>query len=169
MREKYEKYWKYEKQWTYQKYWKFQKYWKDEVLRNRPDQVAAYLKRHGLEKLPSPTYITPDTAIYYRQEKGEWVSLEYPGQTHGLATAVEKNWLMARPKQLETLEADTTVATSESNREVGLEQLANNLKSRNTRELNKDNPFVCEVKNCKRRFKSEVGVKLHFNAKHREE
>ena len=145
-----------------------QKYWKDEVLRNRPDQVAAYLKRHGLEKLPSPTYITPDTAIYYRQEKGEWVSLEYPGQTHGLVTAVEKDWLMA-PPVVETLEADTTVATGKSDLEVGLEQLADNLKKRDTREKNKINTFKYTVKGCRRRFKSDGGVKLHIRAKHQED
>ena len=145
-----------------------QKYWKDEVIRNRPAQVTAYLKRHGLDSLPSPTYITPDTAIYYRQEKGEWVSLEYPGQTHGLATAVEKNWLMARPKQLETLEADSTVATGKSDLEVGLEQLSDNLKKRDTRQQSKiEKPFKCSK--CTRRFKSEAGVKVHINARHREE
>jgi hypothetical protein len=146
-----------------------QNYWRKEVISRHPEMVQTYLERNNLKELPLPEYVTPDQGIFYREINGEWETLKYPAQTHGLVTAVEKNWLMARPKQLETLEADTTVATSESNLEVGLEQLANNLKSRNTRELNKDNPFVCEVKNCKRRFKSEVGVKLHFNAKHREE
>jgi hypothetical protein len=145
-----------------------QEYWKDEVIRNHPDRVSAYLKKHGLEKLPSPTYITPDTAIFYRQERGKWTSLEYPGQTHGLATAVENNWLMA-PPVVETLEADTTVATGKSDLEVGLEQLADNLKKRDTREKNKINTFKCTVKGCTRRFKSDGGVKLHIRAKHQED
>ena len=145
-----------------------QEYWKDEVIRNHPDRVSAYLKKHGLEKLPSPTYITPDTAIFYRQERGKWTSLKYPGQTHGLATAVENNWLMA-PPVVETLEADSTVATGKSDIEVGLEQLADNLKKRDTREKNKINTFKCTVKGCRRRFKSDGGVKLHIRAKHQED
>ena len=126
-----------------------------------------YLKKHGKETLPLPEYITPDTAIYYRQEKGEWISLEYPGQTHGLATAVENNWLMA-PPEVETLEADSTVATGKSDLEVGLEQLSDNLKKRDTRQQSKiDKPFKCSK--CTRRFKSEAGVKVHINARHRED
>jgi len=145
-----------------------QNYWRGEVIRNYPERVSAYLKKNGLDTLPLPEYITPDTAIYYRQEKGEWVSLEYPGVTHGLATAVERNWLMA-PPEVETLEADSTDASGKSDMEVGLEQLEDALKKRDTRETTKSNAFKCTVKGCRRRFKSEGGVKLHFRAKHRED
>ena len=144
-----------------------QKYWKDEVIRNRPAQVTAYLKRHGLDSLPSPTYITPDTAIYYRQEKGEWVSLEYPGQTHGLATAVEKNWLMARPV-LETLEADSTEISSKSNLNVATDMLVEQLKKRDTRETNKSKSLKCTVKGCRKRFATESNMKIHITRKHKE-
>ena len=146
-----------------------QKYWKDEVTRNYPEEVNAYLKKHGKETLPLPEYIPPDTAIFYREVNGVWETLEYPGTTHGLATAVEKNWLMARPQELETLEADSTVATGKSNLEEGLAQLDDRLKKRDTRENNKINPFKCTVKGCRRRFKSDGGVKLHIRAKHQED
>ncbi len=71
------------------------------------------------------------------------------------------------PPVVETLEADTTVATGKSDLEVGLEQLADNLKKRDTRELNKEKTFKCNK--CTRKFKSDAGVKVHINAKHREE
>ena len=145
-----------------------QNYWRKEVLRTRPKEVAAYLEKHGLDSLPLPEYCTPDQAIFYRERKGVWESFKYPGVTHGLVTAVEKNWLMA-PPEVETLEADSTGASGKSNLEVGLEQLDDALKKRNTRETTKANPFKCTVKGCRRRFKSEAGVKLHFRAKHQED
>ena len=145
-----------------------QNYWRKEVLRTRPKEVAMYLERHGLDSLPLPEYCTPDQAIFYRERHGVWESFKYPGVTHGLVTAVEKDWLMA-PPVVETLEADTTVATGKSDLEVGLEQLADNLKKRDTREKNKINTFKCTVKGCTRRFKSDGGVKLHIRAKHQED
>ena len=48
-----------------------QNYWRDEVIRQNPDTVEAYLARHNLEELPLPEYITPDTAIYYRKNKSD--------------------------------------------------------------------------------------------------
>jgi len=145
-----------------------QNYWRGEVIRNHPERVEAYLERHKLEELPLPEYVTPDQAIFYREVNGVWEKLKYPGVTHGLVTAVVKDWLMA-PPEVETLEADSTVATGKSNLGAGLEQLADELKKRNTRETTKLKPFKCTVKGCRGRFKSETGVKLHFRAKHRED
>jgi hypothetical protein len=123
-----------------------------------------------LEELPLPEYVTPDTAIYYRQIDGVWETLEYPGIIHGLATAVEKNWLMAPPYfGVETLEAGSTVATGKSDREVGLQALADTLEMRDKREEIKAKPFGCTVKGCRRRFDTERGVNKHISVKHREE
>ena len=145
-----------------------QNYWRKEVISRHPEMVQTYLERNNLKELPLPEYVTPDQGIFYREINGEWETLKYPAQTHGLVTAVEKNWLMARPKQLETLEADSTVATGKSDLEVGLEQLSDNLKKRDTRQQSKiEKPFKCSK--CTRRFKSEAGVKVHINARHREE
>ena len=145
-----------------------QNYWRKEVISRHPEMVQTYLERNNLKELPLPEYVTPDQGIFYREINGEWETLKYPAQTHGLVTAVEKNWLMARPKQLETLEADSTVATGKSDLEVGLEQLSDSLKKRDTRQQSKiEKPFKCSK--CTRRFKSEAGVKVHINARHREE
>ena len=147
-----------------------QDYWRDEVIRQNPDIVQAYLVRHDLEELPLPEYVTPDTAIYYRQNKGEWETLKYPGVIHGLATAVGNNWLMAPPDSgVETLEDGSTVATGKSDREVGLQALANTLEMRDKREQIKTKPFGCTVKRCRRRFDTERGVNKHISVKHREE
>jgi len=146
-----------------------QDYWRDEVIRQHPATVEAYLSRHSLEELPLPEYITPDTAIYYRQIDGEWETLKYPGVIHGLATAVGNNWLMAPPDSgVETLEDGSTVATGKSDREVGLQALANTLEMRDAREKRKAKPFGCTVKGCRRRFDTERGVKKHISVKHRE-
>ena len=148
---------------------KMQNYWRGEVIRQHPAMVEAYLERHNLKELPLPEYVTPDTAIYYRQIKGVWETLKYPGVIHGLATAVEKNWLMAPPDSgVETLEAGSTVATGKSDREVGLQALADTLEMRDKREQIKDKPFGCTVKGCRRRFDTERGVNKHISVKHRE-
>ena len=146
-----------------------QNYWRDEVIRQHPDMVEAYLVRHSLEELLLPEYITPDTAIYYRQIDGVWETLEYPGITHGLVTAVGKDWLMAPPDSgVETLEDGPTVATGKSDQEVGLQALADTLEMRDAREKRKAKPFGCTVKRCRRRFDTERGVNKHISVKHRE-
>jgi hypothetical protein len=147
-----------------------QDYWRGEVIRRHPDMVQAYLERHNLEELPLPEYVTPDTAIYYRQIDGVWETLRYPGVTHGLAAAVGKDWLMAPPDSgVETLEDGTTVATGRSDREVGLQALADTLGKRDAREKQKAKPFGCTVKGCRRRFDTERGVNKHISVKHRKE
>jgi len=146
-----------------------QNYWREEVIRQNPDTVEAYLARHNLEELPLPEYITPDTAIYYRKNKGEWESLKYPGVIHGLATAVGNNWLMAPPDSgVETLEDGSTVATGKSDQEAGLQALADTLEMRDAREKRKAKPIGCTLKGCRRRFDTERGMKRHFTVKHRE-
>ena len=145
-----------------------QNYWRGEVINQHPGMVEAYLARHSLEELPLPEYVTPDTAIYYRQIDGVWETLEYPGVIHGLATAVEKDWLMAPPDSgVETLEDGPTVATGKSDREVGLQALADTLDSRDAREKRKAKPFGCTLTECRRRFDTEAGMKRHFTVKHR--
>jgi len=145
-----------------------QNYWRGEVINQHPGMVEAYLARHSLEELPLPEYVTPDTAIYYRQIDGVWETLEYPGVIHGLATAVEKDWLMAPPDSgVETLEDGSTVATGKSDREVGLQALADTLEMRDAREKRKAKPIGCTLKGCKRRFDTEAGMKRHFTVKHR--
>ena len=147
-----------------------QNYWREEVITQYPDMVEAYLARHNLKELPLPEYVTPDTAIYYRQIDEVWETLRYPGITHGLVTAVEKDWLMAPPDSgVETLEDGSTVATGESDREVGLQALANTLEMRDAREKRKAKPFGCTVKGCRRRFDTERGVGKHITVKHRED
>ena len=147
-----------------------QNYWRGEVINQHPGMVEAYLARHSLEELPLPEYVTPDTAIYYRQIDGVWETLEYPGVIHGLATAVEKDWLMAPPDSgVETLEDGSTVATGKSDQEVGLQALANTLEMRDAREKRKAKPFGCTVKGCRRRFDTERGVGKHISVKHRED
>ena len=146
-----------------------QDYWRGEVISQHPAMVEAYLSRHNLEELPLPEYVTPDTAIYYRQIDGVWETLEYPGVIHGLATAVENNWLMAPPDSgVETLEDGPTVATGKSDREVGLQALADTLEKRDAREKRKAKPIGCTLKGCRRRFDTERGMKRHFTVKHRE-
>ena len=144
-----------------------QNYWKNEVIAQHPDMVKEYLKRNNLQELPLPEYVTPDQAIFYREINGEWETLKYPGQIHGLATAVQKNWLMARPV-LETLEADSTEASSESSLEVATDMLAQELKKRETREINKSKSLKCTVKGCRKRFATESNMKLHITRKHKE-
>ena len=147
-----------------------QNHWRDEVISRHPDMVEAYLVRHELEELPLPEYVTPDQAIYYRQINGVWETLKYPGVTHGLVTAVEKDWLMAPPDSgVETLEDGSTVATGESDLEVGLQALANTLEMRETRENRKPKTFKCTVKGCRRKFETERGVSKHISVKHRED
>ena len=146
-----------------------QDYWRGEVINQHPDMVEAYLARHSLEELPLPEYVTPDTAIYYRQIDGVWETLEYPGVIHGLATAVEKDWLMAPPDSgVETLEDGSTVATGKSDQEAGLQALADTLEMRDAREKRKAKPIGCTLKGCRRRFDTERGMKRHFTVKHRE-
>lgn len=147
-----------------------QNYWRDEVISQHPDMVEAYLARHNLKELPLPEYVTPDTAIYYRQIDGVWETLRYPGITHGLVTAVGKDWLMAPPDSgVETLEDGPTVATGKSDQEVGLQALANTLEMRDAREKRKAKPIGCTLKGCRRRFDTERGVGKHISVKHRED
>tara|TARA_R100001594_G_scaffold23826_3_gene46602 strand:+ start:2297 stop:2770 length:474 start_codon:yes stop_codon:yes gene_type:complete len=144
-----------------------QEYWKREVIARHADDVKAYLDKNNLQELPLPEYVTPDQAIFYREIDGVWESLKYPAQIHGLVTAVQKNWLMARPV-LETLEADSTEASSKSNLNVATDMLVEQLKKRDTRETNKSKSLKCTVKGCRKRFATESNMKIHITRKHKE-
>ena len=77
---------------------------------------------------------------------------------------------MAPPDSgVETLEDGSTVATGESDLEVGLQALANTLEMRETRENRKPKTFKCTVKGCRRKFETERGVSKHISVKHRED
>ena len=144
-----------------------QEYWKREVIARHANDVNAYLERNNLQELPLPEYVTPDQAIFYREINGEWESLKYPGQIHGLVTAVQKNWLMARPV-FETLEADSTEISSKSSLEVATDMLTQELKKRETREINKSKSLKCTVKGCRKRFATQSNMKIHITRKHKE-
>ena len=144
-----------------------QNYWKREVIAQHPDMVKEYLERNNLQELPLPEYVTPDQAIFYREIDGVWESLKYTAQIHGLVTAVQKNWLMARPV-LETLEADSTEISSKSNLEVATDMLVDQLKKGQTKEINKSKSLKCTVKGCRKRFATESNMKSHITRKQKE-
>ena len=74
---------------------------------------------------------------------------------------------MARPV-LETLEADSAEISSESSLEVATDMLAQELKKRETREINKSKSLKCTVKGCRKRFATESNMKIHITRKHKE-
>ena len=74
---------------------------------------------------------------------------------------------MARPV-LETLEADSTEISSKSNLEVATDMLVDQLKKRQTKEINKSKSLKCTVKGCRKRFATESNMKIHITRKHKE-
>jgi hypothetical protein len=150
--------------------------WLEKAIYQNPSLASDYMADLEITEVVSPQYVTPDTAKFYVPSKdGSYSSIEYPGDTYGLVTAMRKRWLMVAPVKVETpFDAPSDEgAPSESDDSVdatqAIRELANALDQRDARDEIKGLPYGCTYKGCRRRFKNEAGRNRHFTVRHSKE
>jgi hypothetical protein len=113
-----------------------QKVWHETTVSNFPSLVDKYCTELGISKVPTPEYVSPDTALFYRRNKaGDYESVTAPCGIQGLFSAMSKGWLMVAPDKVETpFETPTSSALGKSDLQVdaavATEQLAYALEQR---------------------------------------
>jgi hypothetical protein len=150
--------------------------WLEKAIYQNSSLASDYMADLEITEVVLPQYVTPDTAKFYVPSKnGSYSSIEYPGDTYGLVTAMRKRWLMVAPDKVETpfdapfdegapSESDDSVDATQAIRE-----LANALDQRDRRNEVKSLPYGCTYNGCRRRFKNEAGRNRHFTVRHSKE
>ena len=129
-----------------------QKVWHETTVSNFPSLVDKYCTELGISKVPTPEYVSPDTALFYRRNKaGDYESVTAPCGIQGLFSAMSKGWLMVAPDKVETpFETPTSSALGESDLQVdaavATEQLAYALEQREKRDEIKQRKYGCPAK-----------------------
>jgi hypothetical protein len=143
-----------------------QKSWHDNTMLSFPSLVDKYCMELGISKLPTPEYVSPDTALFYRRNKtGGYESVTAPCGIQGLFSAMSKGWLMVAPDKVETpFETPTSSALGESGSQVDAavakEQLVYALEQREN---------GCPEKGCRKRFTTKAGMLRHNTMIHARE
>jgi hypothetical protein len=152
-----------------------QKVWHETTVSNFPSLVDKYCTELGISKVPTPEYVSPDTALFYRRNKaGDYESVIAPCGIQGLFSAMSKGWLMVAPDKVETpFETPTSSALGESDLQVdaavATEQLAYALEQREKRDEIKQRKYGCPAKGCRKRFTTKAGMLRHNTMIHAKE
>lgn len=152
-----------------------QKVWHETTVSNFPSLVDKYCMELGISKVPTPEYVSPDTALFYRRNKtGDYESVTAPCGIQGLFSAMSKGWLMVAPDKVETpFETPTSSALGESDLQVdaavATEQLAYALEQREKRDEIKQRKYGCPAKGCRKRFTTKAGMLRHNTMIHAKE
>ena len=152
-----------------------QKVWHETTVSNFPSLVDKYCTELGISKVPTPEYVSPDTALFYRRNKaGDYESVTAPCGIQGLFSAMSKGWLMVAPDKVETpFETPTSSALGESDLQVdaavATEQLAYALEQREKRDEIKQRKYGCPAKGCRKRFTTKAGMLRHNTMIHARE
>jgi hypothetical protein len=151
-----------------------QQVWLERAIDQNPTLAADYKAELGISEISLPKYVSPDTAVYYKPSKdGAYTTVQYPGDTHGLVTAMRKGWLMEAPsKGVENPLEDSRVngypgeSTPWSDAEQAKIELANALERREERETIKARTYKCSHPGCRRAFNTNAGLTRHMTVKH---
>ena len=152
-----------------------QRTWHDTVVSSFPRLVDKYCSDLGISKVPTPEYVSPDTALFYRRTKtGDYETVSAPCGVQGLFSAMSKGWLMVAPDKVETpFETPTSSALSESDLQVDAadakEQLAYALEQREKRAEIKQRKYGCLSNGCRKRFTTKAGMLRHNTMIHARE
>jgi hypothetical protein len=152
-----------------------QKVWHETTVSNFPSLVDKYCTELGISKVPTPEYVSPDTALFYRRNKaGDYESVTAPCGIQGLFSAMSKGWLMVAPDKVETpFETPTSSALGKSDLQVdaavATEQLAYALEQREKRDEIKQRKYGCPAKGCRKRFTTKAGMLRHNTMIHARE
>lgn len=152
-----------------------QKVWHETTVSNFPSLVDKYCTELGISKVPTPEYVSPDTALFYRRNKaGDYESVTAPCGIQGLFSAMSKGWLMVAPDKVETpFETPTSSALGKSDLQVdaavATEQLAYALEQREKRDEIKQRKYGCPAKGCRKRFTTKAGMLRHNTMIHAKE
>lgn len=140
------------------------------LQQQKPELLAAYLEKHGLDELPVPL-VDPDKvdcAFFYQPVKAWQVEggrqvrydrISYPHGVHGIVRALEDDWFLIPPDEMPEVESvEPEVEAKAKIRSGPVESLGLDVKPK---KVHKRKPFKCE--DCGYRTTSKGGLTRHKN------